>query len=175
MPTESWHTKRRGWERGDAPLAFIASNMHTEPSIIRGIIESVISTSEDRAYALLPITWERAEPSERESSSGIVVSISNIEERTIERKATADAALSTASWSDAYDAAHMIAASTMKNALSFRYCLQGRCIADAATIGRSASTNTTLDDADETMTEYERSAISFAAGLKCTRKLSSSL
>ena len=164
-----------GWEMNEAPLAFLASRIPVALSMIRGIIESVISISEDNAYAYLPKTWESAEPSERESSSGIVVSVRSTDASTMARNATAEAADDMKSDEWQYADNHMMAASTMKKLLSLRYLFHGRCIIMAAMTGMTASENTSYRSAEDITAEYERSPTSFAFGFMRVRMLSSFL
>ena len=81
-----------------------------------GIIASVISIIADNTYAALPNTCDKAEPSDLERSSGIVESVRRIAARTIERKATGEAAALVISPSEAREEMNIMTASTMKKA-----------------------------------------------------------
>ena len=164
-----------GWDENDAHLAFIASDKLDAQSTIRGIIESVISMIADRVYADLPMMRDSAAPSERERSSGIVVSVSSIEESIIARKAIDDDSAETASRTDRNDVIPIITASMIKKMLSLMYCLNGSLIMMAVARGRNAMMNMVTGPDIDITEEYARSNRSFVHGFMRTRKLSASL
>ena len=140
-----------------------------------GIIANVISIIADNTYAALPNTCDKAEPSDLERSSGIVESVRRIAARTIERKATGEAAALVISPSEAREEMNIMTASTMKKALSFIYLAAGSFIANEMNSGIRARMKTDAGCDDDMTIEYERRAMSFAFGFIFTRKLSEGL